>query len=59
MLILSVVHFFFVGCRVGGKERGGARSRQRRLPWGGDMDQVQHVATISRADYEAGLAEEL
>lgn len=46
-------------CRAGGKERGGPRKRQRKATWGGDMDNVQHVATISKADYEAGLVEEL
>ena len=52
--------FFLVECRAGGRGRGGGpKRRQRGVPWGGDMDQVQHVATISKADYEAGLAEEL
>lgn len=42
--------------QVGGRDKGGPRRRQRKLAWQGDMDQVQHVATISRLDYEAGLA---
>jgi len=35
------------------------RIRQRHVPWQGDMDQVSHMATISRSQYEAHLAEEL
>ena len=47
------------GGRGGRGGRGGARKRQRNMPWQGDMDQVQHVATISRDEYQAGLYEEL
>ena len=35
------------------------RMRRRHVPWQGDMDQVSHMATISRSQYEAHLAEEL
>ena len=41
--------------QVGGREKGGPRRRQRKLAWQGDMDQVHHVATISRREYEEGL----
>ncbi len=40
-------------------ERGAPRRRQRKLQWGGDMDQMGHVATISREAYAAGLEGEL
>lgn len=38
---------------------GSSRKRQRNNPWQGDLDQVQHVATISRSEYAAQLIEEL
>lgn len=45
--------------RGGGGGKGGSRKRQRNNPWQGDLDQVQHVATISRSEYAAQLLEEL
>jgi hypothetical protein len=42
-----------------GKRTRGPRRRHRGVAWQGDMDQVKHVATISRAEYEAGLAQGL
>ncbi|KAL4551297.1 hypothetical protein Ndes2526B_g05594 [Nannochloris sp. 'desiccata'] len=44
--------------RGGGGGKGGSRKRQRNNPWQGDLDQVQHVATISRSEYAAQLLEE-
>ena len=42
----------------GGEGRGGRRRRGAN-DWQGDKDMVAHVATIDRAEYEAGLYEEL
>lgn len=37
----------------------GPKKRSRSLAWQGDMDRVQHIGTLSRAEYAAGLEEEL
>jgi hypothetical protein len=50
------VHGRGPGNRGGG---GGFKKRQRNNIWQGDLDQVQHVATISRSEYAAQLLEEL
>jgi hypothetical protein len=73
--VTVLIAFFMLARRVGGPERGGGgrgrgrgrggrgrggrRRRAQERPWGGDMDVVQHVAIISRVEYEAGLAEAL
>ena len=43
----------------GGGGGGGGRRRQRKNIWQGDLDQVQHVATISKSEYAAQLREEM
>ncbi len=39
----------------GGGKGGGGRKRRRNNVWQGDLDQVQHVATICRSEYTAQL----
>lgn len=41
------------------REKVALKPRRRDKTWGGDLDRVEHVARISKAEYEAGLVEEL